>query len=184
MRKINAIIGPLLIVLLLIHGISGAMQLWGIIPGGSVIRRILSVVMAVLVGIHAVIGIKLTIDTLIACKKAGVSYWRNNERFWLSRISGFAMLFLIVYHVLIFSGTSGEAFRLHAFQGIQLAAHILLVVALAVHLITNIKPLFIALGLENRKFIIDIMIVVSLIMLVFAAAFIVYYLRWNVTWKY
>ena len=42
MRKINAILGPALIVLLLIHMISGAFQLYGLIPGGSTVRTVLS----------------------------------------------------------------------------------------------------------------------------------------------
>ena len=85
MRKINAILGPLLIVLLLIHAISGAFQLYGIIPGGSVVRQILSHALLILVFVHAVIGIILTVQTLCSCRKAGVSYWKNNERFWLNQ---------------------------------------------------------------------------------------------------
>ncbi|MBQ9030995.1 MAG: pilus assembly protein PilX [Parasporobacterium sp.] len=184
MRKINAILGPAMILLLLIHVITGVFQLTSVIPGGSMIRKVLAIILTVLVGIHMVIGILLTVQTLTACRKTGVSYFKNNELFWLRRISGFAMLFLIIAHILIFSGESGEAFRLHSFGSLPLILSLLLVLALAIHLITNIRPLFIALGIENRVFLKDIMVILSILLLVSAAAFLFYYLRWNVLWSY
>ena len=184
MRRINAILGPVMIILLLIHAITGAFQLASVIPGGSVIRSILSWMLAAFVLVHAVIGIWLTVQTLHTLKKAGRSYFRENGTFWLARISGFALLLFITYHILIFTGSAGEIFRLHSFGGLQLAAHILLIISLILHLVTNIKPLFIALGIGNRTYLRDIMIVLSILMLVSAAAFIYYYLRWNVLWRY
>ena len=184
LRKLNAILGPVMIVLLLFHGITGAFQLTSLMPGGSVIRSILTLVLVVCVVIHAVLGTILTVESLVIWHRAGVSYFKNNEAFWIRRITGFAMIILIVYHVLVFSGTSGEAFRLNSFGGLQLAAHILLALILAVHLIMNIQPLMIALGIENRKFIKDVMIVLSILMLLFALGFVAYYLRWNVLWRY
>jgi len=184
MRKINAILGPLMIVFLLIHIISGAFQLYGLLPGGSVIRSVLSYILLVLVLIHAVIGTVLTIQTIRNCRRSGVSYFRDNQRFWIARFSGFAMLLLIVWHLLVFASPAGESFRLHAFGWLQMAGHILLVLVLLLHLAANIRPLFIALGIADRKYIKDILIVLSIILLVCAAAFVVYYLRWNVLWRY
>jgi len=184
MRKVNAILGPALIVLLLIHAISGVLQLYGFLPGGNTIRSVLSWLLAGCTAFHAVIGIVLTVQTLRACKRSGRAYFRGNERFWIARLSGFAMLFLILYHILIFTEPAGEVFRLQAFGWVQTAAHILLVLALGVHLITNIRPLFMGLGIENRTFLRDILIVLSVVLLVCAAAFIYYYLRWNVLWRY
>lgn len=184
MRKLNAVLGPVMIVLLLIHVISGVFQLASIIPGGSLIRQILSMVLITAVTVHALIGVILTISTLRSIHKAGGAYLKNNESFWISRISGFVMLVLIIYHVMVFSGESGEVFRLQSFGWIQLAAHILLVLALAIHLVVNIRPLFISLGIENRKFIKDIMFVLVIIMLLCALGFIYYYLRWNILWRY
>ena len=184
MRKVNSILGPLIIILLLIHAISGAFQLTSIIAGGSTIREILSYVMAAAVALHMFIGFKLTADTCLACRKSGASVFRGNGPFWIRRISGFALIIFIIYHMCVFMSADGEVFRLASFGGLQLAAHILLTIALAIHLIMNIKPLFMALGIANRKFIIDIMIILSIIMLLCAAAFIIYYLRWNVLWKF
>ena len=184
MRKINAILGPLMIVFLLIHIISGAFQLYGLIPGGSVIRSVLSWILLFLVAVHAVLGVVLTVTTLRDCRRSGVSYVRNNQRFWIARMSGFAMLLLIVWHLLVFASSSGEMFRLHAFGWMQMAGHILLVLVLMLHLTVNIRPLFIALGIADRRYIKDILIVLSIIALVCAAAFVVYYLRWNILWRY
>jgi len=184
MRKINAVLGPLMIILLLIHGIWGAFQLASIVPGGSVIRRILSYVMVAAVACHIVLGIVLTAQTFKAIRRSGASYFRGNEEFWLSRISGLALLIFIIYHMCVFITPAGEIFRLNSFGGLQLAGHILLVVSLFLHLSVNIRPLFIALGIGSRKYIRDIIIILSVIMLVFAAGFIVYYLRWTYFWRY
>ena len=172
-----------MIVLLLIHGIWGAFQLTSIVPGGSVIRRILSYVMVAAVAIHAVIGIKLTVETLLAIRKSGASYWKGNELFWVRRISGFALIVLIIYHMFVFITPAGEVFRLTTFGGLQLAGHLLLVVTLLIHLAVNIRPLSIALGITKKKYIQDIAVILSILMLVFAAAFVFYYLRWNVLWR-
>ncbi len=184
MRKINTILGPVLIVLLLIHAISGSFQLAGLIPGGSAIRNVLSIILLVVTGVHGIIGIKLTADTIIAGRHGGRSPFKNNELFWIKRITGFAIVFLVIYHVIVFSGEQGEVFRLNAFEGIQLAAHIILTIAVAVHVLAGIKPLCMALGIADRRFIKDALIVLSVIMLVCAIAFIYYYLRWNVLWQF
>jgi len=184
LRRINAILGAGIIILLLIHVVTGIFQLSGIMAGGSAVKTVLSFLLLAAVGAHAVIGIKLTFDTVKACRKSGKPYFKNNERFWLARISGFAILILVVFHIMIFKGKTGEAFRLNGFFGIQLAAHIMLVLSLIIHLVSNIKPLFIAFGIADRKYIKDILIVLSLVMLAAAAAFVVYYLRWNTLWMY
>lgn len=184
MRKINAILGPVMIILLLIHGIWGAFQLASIVPGGSMIRKVLSYVMVAAVAAHIVIGVCLTIQTLKAIKRSGAAYFKGNESFWLSRASGLALLLFIIYHMFVFITPGGEVFRLNMFGVVQLAGHILLVLALLIHLSVNIKPLFIALGIGSRKYVRDIMIILSVIMLAFAAAFIIYYLRWTFVWRY
>ena len=184
MRKMNAILGPLMIALLLIHGIWGALQLTTIVPGGSVIRRILSYLLVSAVLLHIVIGVKLTADTLIAIKRSGASYWKGNEQFWMSRISGLALLVFIIYHMCIFIMPQGEVFRLHLFSGAELAASILLIVSLILHLAVNIKPLAIALGITNRKYVKDIVIILSILLALCAVGFIFYFAQWTILWKY
>ena len=70
--------------------------------------------------------------------------------------------------------------RLHWFGGGQLAAQLLLVAALAVHIIANARPMLISFGVRKLKPRVgDILFIMSALLLIMAAAFIVYYLRWN-----
>lgn len=184
MRKLNSIIGPAMIILLIIHGLWGAFQLSGVVPGGSAVRKILSYILVALVVLHIIIGIKLTLDTLIALKKSGASYFKNNLEFWIRRFSGLALILFICYHIFVFMSTSGEVFRLHVFGGVQLAAHILLTISLIIHLAFNIRPQFIAFGVTNKKYVKDVVIILSIILAACAIGFIVYYLRWNILWRY
>ena len=67
------------------------------------------------------------------------------------------------------------------FTDCKLATQLLLIAAIAVHVITNVKPMLISFGvLSLKKHVGDILFVLSVLLLFMAAAFIVYYLRWNV----
>ena len=181
MRKFNAVLSIAILVLFLVHAISGAFQLMSVIGGGSQILSIISWIMLGLIILHIVIGIKLTADTLKAVKKSGVSYGKENRIFWVRRISGFAIVLFILCHVIIFMGKSGEAYRLNYFGVIQLISQILLVISIAVHVLSNIKPLLIAMGVRGFKDVfIDTLFILSIILLFAGAGFVVYYLRWNV----
>ena len=180
MRKFNAVLSIAILILFLIHAISGAFQLMSI-AGGSQIMGIISWIMLGLIILHIVIGIKLTADTLKAVKKSEVSYKKENRIFWVRRTSGFAIVLFILCHVIIFMGKNGEAYRLNYFGAVQLISQILLVISAAVHVLTNIKPLLIAMGVRGFKDVfIDTLFIFSIILLFAGAGFVVYYLRWNV----
>lgn len=180
MRKINAILSIAIMALFLIHMVAGILELAGFAAGGSVILEKIARAMAALIAVHALIGIKLSADSILACKKAGVSYFRENKIFWARRISGFALLAFLIVHVMIFLGnTAGGAYRLNLFAGAQLVSQILLVISLAVHVISNVKPSLISLGFRSlRDYAVDILVVLSILLLLSGAAFAVYYLRW------
>ena len=181
MRKWNAILSMGILALFLIHAIAGAFQLSGFIPGGSAIMEKMAFAMVCLIFIHFVIGIKLTVDTIKAIIKSGTSYFKENKLFWIRRISGFAVMLFVIFHIMIFLGTNNGAYRLNLFEGIQLASQLLLVISVAVHVVTNIKPLMISIGAKSYKmFLTDIILVLSVLLVFMGAAFIVYYLRWNV----
>ena len=76
------------------------------------------------------------------------------------------MIVFIIYHMCVFMNPQGEVFRLHAFGGMELAGHILLLVSLMVHLAVNIRPLCMALGIADRKYVKDIILILSIILLV------------------
>ncbi|MBQ8922177.1 MAG: pilus assembly protein PilX [Oscillospiraceae bacterium] len=181
MRKWNAVLSMGILVLFLVHAVAGGFQLAGVIPGGNRILSIAAYLMTVLVLIHAVLGIILTVQTLKTQKRAGVSYFRENTLFWLRRISGFAVMFLLLAHVLIFEGTRrGGVFRLRFFGRVQLLSQILLVLAVAVHVLSNIRPLMTALGIRKyRRFLLDLLLILSVLLLFAGAAFVVYYIRWQ-----
>ena len=180
MRRANAFISMLVLVLFLFHGIMGGFQLAGVIPGGSKLMQTMARVMTALTAAHGVIGIKLTVDTLKAIKKAGTSYYRENRLFWLRRISGFAIMVFMLFHIMIFMGKNDGTYRLDLFAGAQLATQILLVVATALHVITNAKPMLLSFGTKSYKELgLDIAMVLAGILLFTGVCFVIYYLRWR-----
>lgn len=181
MRKANAIISISIIVLLAIHAIAGAYQMMGVVQGNNPVMKVLALIMICLVGVHIVIGIKLTFDTLSSLKKSGKSYFKDNIAFWIRRISGFSIIIFVIFHVLIFYRPQTDVFRLSMFGNLQLIASIMLVISLVIHIICNIKPLMIALGsYKLSRFAVDIMLIISVILFFCAVAFVIYYFRWNI----
>ena len=184
MRKINAVLSALIIILFGIHGIAGAFQLFGVFGGGNSVLEIMSYILLSAICVHALIGVKLTFDTLSSMRKSGVSYFKENAWFWIRRISGFSVLLFAAWHVIIFTSSGGADFRLHDFGALQLAASILLAVSVVIHVVSNIKPLIISFGSGFLyKFIVDMFVVLSVVLLFCAAAFIFYYFRWNIFWR-
>ncbi|MBR1529817.1 MAG: pilus assembly protein PilX [Oscillospiraceae bacterium] len=181
MRKFNAILSMSILALFLIHAIAGSFQLAGWMAGGSGIMQAVAWIMLILILIHVGIGCKLTVDTLRIQKKAGVSYPKENKLFWLRRISGFAIMIFILFHVLLFLGKNQDGvYRLSYFGTLQLLSQILLVISIAVHVLTNIRPLMIAVGTKSyAKIMIDILFILSVILILSGIGFVIYYLRWN-----
>ena len=179
-RKINAIISMCIVVLFLIHGISGGFVLFGMTDGGGPVLHVLTVIMAVLIIIHAVIGIQLTVATIRKIRRSGTMYMKGNRLFWARRISGFAVMIFLVFHLALFAVSSGGAYRLKVFDGANLIFALLLAVSLGTHVLTNIKPFAISVGASRvREYIKDILFVLSIVMIFCAAAFIIYFIRWN-----
>lgn len=177
MRKFNAVLTAVIMVFFLVHMILGSFQMMGI--GGTVASAI-SWISAGLVGVHMIIGVKLTVDTLRAQKQAGASYFKENKLFWARRISGFAVMVLLFFHFTAFGKYVEGNYRLEFFNTGRLVTQILLVITLAVHIISNVRPMMISFGIRSLKeWIGDILFVLSVLLLFAAAAFVVYYLRWN-----
>ena len=178
MRKWNAILTVAIMALFLLHAIFGAFQLFGV--GPTALKAIAWAALA-LVAAHTLIGVKLTGDSIKVWKKTGVGYFKQNKLFWARRVSGFAVMVLLVFHMTAFGYYSNGAYRLRWFTDYKLATQLLLVAVLAVHIITNVKPMLISFGVRSlKKYVGDILFVLSVLLLFTAAAFIVYYLRWNV----
>lgn len=181
MRKWNALLTVGILVLFVIHMIWGGLELTGMTKGGSTLYTALSHTLMLLIALHMLIGIKLTIDTVRIGRRAGVHYGRQNLLFWVRRISGFALMLFLLVHVLIFMGNhDAGAYRLNRFGGVQLASQLLLVASLLVHLLCNITPLRIALGLGDQKnFRTDVLLVLAILLVLAGGAFVVYFTRWQ-----
>ena len=115
-----------------------------------------------------------------AVRRSGVSYWKENRLFWVRRLSGFALMAFIIVHVLIFHGQMvGGGYLLNRFDVPALISQILMVVSLLLHLVTNIRPMKIAFGLSDKRNIrTDIALILSILLLIAGAAFVVYFIRW------
>ena len=177
MRKLNALLTAAILVLCVLHGVLGSFQLLG---WGTVTNKWLTHGLLTLAALHGLVSLKLTWDAVRVWKRTGAPYLRENALFWARRISGVALMVLLVFHVTAFSYAAEGAFRLRWFTAARLATQLLLVAALAVHVITNVKPALIAFGIRRLKpRAADLLFVLSLLLLLFAAALIVYYIRWN-----
>ncbi|MBQ9382689.1 MAG: pilus assembly protein PilX [Ruminiclostridium sp.] len=180
MRKINAVLSIVMLALFLLHIIVGSLQLFGLMPGGSAVMQVLAWALVSAVAAHIVIGIKLTFDTLSAVKRSGTGHFSENKLFWARRISGFAVMLFMVSHIFVFMGSgSGGSFRLNLFDIPQLVCSLLFVLSLLVHIICNIRPLLLGLGVgKARRYIGDAAFVLSVLLLAAGAAFVVYFVRW------
>ncbi len=184
MRKLNSIAAILVMILFVVHMISGGMILAGMMNGGSLFLKGVTHLMLAALFVHITLSLILTVQTVYAMRKSGVSYGKANRLFWIRRISGFALAFFILVHEKIFEGhLTGSAYRLNFFGGPQLIAMILMVITLLVHLICNIPPLRISLGITDRKNLrTDLMLVLSILLLLAGISFVIYFFRWGAEW--
>ena len=170
-----------IIALFLLHAVMGGFEIAGVIDGGSAIMKSAARIMATLIGVHLIIGTKLTTDTVRAVKKSGKHYFRENKLFWVRRVSGFAVMLFIAVHIMIFTGkTENGVYRLHFFGAAELVTQILLVLTLLLHILTNAKPLMLGFGTRSWKEMgLDLALILAGILLFAGVCFVIYYLRWQ-----
>ena len=176
MRRVNLILVAGMLVTFLLHAIMGALQLAG---ANADAQKPVAWICVGFIAAHTVVTTILGIQTLRARRKSGAGYFRANQLFWARRISGAAILIPLVMHLVFFRASNAEAYRLQVFTAGRLISQLLLVLALALHVLLNVKPLMIALGVRDTKsFTTDLMLILSVVLLLAGAAFVVYYLRW------
>lgn len=177
MRKINGIIAMLVLVLFVIHGILGALNLMNV---ATVIVKVLSHTMLSLIIVHALISAGLTVRSVRTAIQTKTPYFRHNRLFWARRISGILILALVFFHMTAFGYTSGGVFRLTPFDAFRFGVQLLFWLSIAVHIITNVKPVLITFGVKRlRPKAGDILFFISAALLFMAAGFIIYYIRWQ-----
>lgn len=163
--------------LFIVHGVLGALNLMNVAP---VTTKALSYTMLSLIAVHAVISIGLTARSVRAAVKTKAPYLRQNSLFWARRVSGVLILALVFFHLTAFGRNSGGIFRLAPFDMFRLVTQILFLLSIAVHIITNVKPVLITFGVKKLKPKAgDILFFVSVFLLLMAAGFIIYYIRWQ-----
>lgn len=177
MRKANAILTAVILVLFVVHGILGSLSLVG---AGEVTMKVLAWITLGLVAVHVVLGTILTSKSVKVWHKTGAPYFKQNHLFWARRISGLVVMILLAFHMTAFGYTNQGAYRLNYFGTFRLITQILLIIAIAFHVITNVKPMLISFGIKKLKpKASDILFVLSILFVFFVAAFIIYFIRWN-----
>lgn len=177
MRKLNSILAAAILLLFMIHGILGTLTM---VDAAMIITKHMARFMVVLIVIHTVLSCILTAKALKTWKVTGAPYFKENTLFWARRISGLAIMILIAFHMISFMSTTPGSFTLPYFGGSLLAANILLVISVAVHVTTNVKPMLISFGIRSLKPRVgDILFVLSVLLVLFIIGFIIYYFRWN-----
>ena len=183
MRRCNSKIVFLLMALLLLHLLMGACIMTGVLQISPTWKKLLSYSMVLLLLAHIIFGVILTWKSLSIGKAHPTDYRRQNRKFWIARWSGFATIPAVAYHIWFFTDT-GDLVRLKFFGVLQLFASVFLVVCLVVHVLTNLRGLFVSMGLEPiRKFVRDTALILLIVFAIAILGFLVYYIRWNILWR-
>ncbi|WP_287066010.1 hypothetical protein [Megasphaera sp.] len=177
MRRIHTLVAAALTVIVLLHALCGSFLLIGTSRRPMVF---LSWLAAALLGLHVAFSLALTGQTWRSLRGRARRYIRLNRDFWLRRISGLAVLVLVVFHIGMFGVTEDETYFLLPFTAVKLAGHLLLIAAMAWHIAVNLKPLCLALGCSRPDW---QSCSAKLVLLVFCGvavlAGIVYFVRWQ-----
>ena len=152
MRKLNTILSVLLLFICVLHGLMGSFMLLGISSGAGKFL--------------AWIGVKL--------------YGKQNALFWARRTSGLAILLMLFFHIGVFGRVQDGVYILFPFTTVRLLTQLLLVASVFVHLLLNLRPLLVSLGIvrdkEQRG---DLYLILSILVLFAAGSIILYYIGWN-----
>ena len=146
MRKINTILVLIIMLLFVDHVIFGSLHSLG--TGASVIRPLAHTMLG-LVLLHAIISLVVTFRAEKAGFKTGVRYYRENREFWNRRVTGVLIILLGITHAYMMVRTERGAPRIASAPKIFELTTPLLIVSIYLHLLSNIRPLLISLGIRN-----------------------------------
>ncbi len=178
MRKWNNILARVILVLFLLHALMGSLMLLGL---SNISWKPLSWLLLAAVIAHGVLGVLATVQAVKSGKVSGKWYLRQNAAYWTKRFSGLAILLFLFFHISAYTTTVGGAFFLKEFTFGRMAAQLLLILSIFLHLAVSVKSMLIARGIVKfKERTIDWMMVLSLLMLFFAAAVVIYFIQWLV----
>ena len=178
MRKWNNILARVIIVLFLLHALMGSLMLLGL---SNISFKPLSWLLFAAVIAHGVLGILATVQAMKSVQKSGKWYLRQNAAYWTKRFSGLVILILLCFHISAYTTTVGGTFFLKEFTFGRMAAQLLLILSIFIHLAVSVKSMLIAKGVVKfKERTVDWMMVLSLMMLFFAAAVVIYFIQWQI----
>lgn len=173
MRKLNTILSVLLLFICLLHGLMGSFMLLGISSGAG---KFLAWIGVGILAAHTVLGLLLTAQTFRASRSGGKLYGKQNALFWARRTSGLAILLMLFFHIGVFGRVQDGVYILFPFTTVRLLTQLLLVASVFVHLLLNLRPLLVSLGIvrdkEQRG---DLYLILSILVLFAAGSIILYY---------
>ena len=146
MRKINAILVLIIVILLLDHVIFGGLYLFG---AGTGVIKPLALSLLILVAVHAVISMIITIRAEKAGMKTKARYNKENREFWGRRVSGMFIIILAFVHAFLMSKNAQGVPRMASAPKPLRLATPLLIISVFAHLKSNVRPLLIAMGVRN-----------------------------------
>ena len=174
MRKFNTIIVLLTMLLFIDHITFGSLHYLGT---KFSVAKPFAMAMFILVFIHAVVSIIITIKAEVVGFKTKARYNSENRQFWLRRVSGVAILLLAMTHIFLMHKDERGIPRLAKMPKIFNLALPLLILSVCIHVMQNVKPLFISMGVKNidkkEKIIKLIMILFTILVIVSYGLFVV-----------
>ena len=151
-----------------------------LIGTGKSAGKVLAWIGVCILAVHAVIGVYLTVKSLKTAKNTDEKYLRENKVFWARRASGLAILILLFFHIGMFGEVRNGQYILFPFTTTKLITQLLFIASVAVHILINIRPLLVSLGIisfKKRKG--DIYLILSVLLLFMSGAVIFYYIGWQ-----
>lgn len=177
MRQLNIILAFSLIILFIFHALNGSLVLLGIIPETL---KFLDYFGVAILTIHAIYSFYLTYKSIKTSSKSGIWYLKENLNFWIVRISGLLIFILMFFHFNEYGMFENGQFVVFPFTIDPLLIQLGLVLALFIHILTNIRPLIVSFGavkLLKKRWLIYLIIVVILLFVIGSVMF--YYVEWN-----
>lgn len=177
MRKWNNILARVIIILFLLHALMGSLMLLGL---STIFFLPLSVTLLIAVVVHGILGIMATLSAVTSGKESRHWYLKQNAAFWTKRISGIAIMLLLIFHVTAYTTSVNGRFFLKEFTLYRMLSQVLFILAIFIHLAVSIKSMLIAKGtVKFKERTIDWMLVLSVMMFFFTIAVIIYYIQWQ-----
>ena len=146
MRKTNTILVLIIMLLFVDHVIFGSLHSLG--TGASVIRPFAQIMLG-LVLIHAIISLIVTVKAEKAGFKTGARYNKENREFWNRRVTGVLIILFGITHAYLMARNERGVPRIASAPRIFQLTTPLLIISIYFHILSNIRPLLISLGIRN-----------------------------------